>query len=172
MSIEVTIADLFREYDAKARAMYPAYAARPVPRLTFYVKGRTAGLAKHGQWEVAINKHVAAQSLDALRNTVSHEIAHMVDFALRMRSGHDRIWKAIHRSLGGDGARCVQAAGLTPLRGRVKNEYLYRNSAGAECWVGPKHHAAMMRGTSAGVKNGAGHIFYPTDWTRQRRTLT
>lgn len=170
MSIEATITDIFREYDAKARALYPAYAARPVPRLTFYTKGRTAGLAKHGHWEVAINSHVAAQSLDALRNTVSHEVAHMVDFALRLRSGHDRVWKMIHRSLGGDGARCAQG-NLVPIRARAKNEYLYRNAAGAECWVGPKHHAAMMRGTSAGVKNGSGQVFYPTDWTRQRRTV-
>jgi predicted SprT family Zn-dependent metalloprotease len=171
MSIESTIADIFREYDTKARSLYPAYAARQIPRLTFYTKGCTGGLAKHLQWEVAINTHVAAQSVEVLRNTVSHEIAHMVDFAMRFRSGHDHIWKAIHRSLGGDGARCVQASGITALRSRVKNEYLYRNAAGAECWVGPKHHAAMMRGTSYGIKNAAGHVFLSTDWTRQRRTL-
>lgn len=170
MSIEVTIADLFREYDAKARSLYPAYAARPVPRLTFYAKGCTAGLAKNGPWEVAINLHVAAQSLAVLRNTVSHEIAHMVDFAMRSHSAHDRMWRIIHRSLGGDGARCAQG-NLVPIRARAKNEYLYRNAAGAECWVGPKHHAAMMSGKLTAVKNSSGHVFYSTNWTNQRRTV-
>ena len=170
MSIEATIMGYFHEYDAKARAKYPAYAARPVPKVTFFAKGNTNGLAKYDDWEVRFNTHNASQVPEEFRNTVSHEIAHMVDYALRGRSGHDRIWKVIHRSLGGTGTRCSQY-GITVKRGRVKNEYLYRNAAGAECWVGPKHHAAMMRGTSAGVKNGAGHIFYPTDWTRQRRTL-
>ncbi len=169
MNIEATIADIFREYDAKARALYPAYAGRPVPALTFYTKGTTAGLAKHSAWEVSINTYVAAQSLEVLHNTVSHEIAHMVDFALRMRSGHDRVWKAIHRSLGGNAKRT--ASNVTVQRGRAKNEYLYRNAAGAEFWVGPKYHAKMMKGIASGVKTKSGQIFLATDWTRQRRTI-
>ncbi|BBA65193.1 SprT-like protein [Xanthomonas phage XacN1] len=170
MSIEATIMGYFHEYDAKARALYPAYAARPVPKVSFFAKGRMNGWAKQGSWEVQFNTHNASQVPEEFRNTVSHEIAHMVDYALRGRSGHDRIWKAIHRSLGGTGTRCSQY-GITVKRGRVKNEYLYRNANGAETWAGPKHHAAMQRCSIAGIRNRSGQVFNRNDWTGQRRTI-
>ncbi len=171
MSIEATIMGYFHEYDAKARALYPAYAARPIPKVTFFAKGRTNGWAKYGSWEVKFNTHNASQVPEEFRNTVSHEIAHMVDYALRGRSGHDRIWKAIHRTLGGTGTRCSQY-GITVKRGRVKNEYLYRNAAGAEVWCGPKHHAAMRRGKIEGIRIRSCEKFMPSDWTGKHRTLS
>lgn len=173
MNIEAIIMGYFKEYDAKARALYPAYAARPVPKVSFFSKGHANGWAKQLSWEVQFNTHTAAQVPEAFRNTVSHEIAHMVDYAMRGRSGHDRIWKAIHRSLGGTGNRCSEyGEAVTVKRARVKNEYLYRNENGVECWAGPRHHGAMMRGTLIGIRNSVGEVFRATDWTRQYRTLT
>jgi predicted SprT family Zn-dependent metalloprotease len=128
-------------------------------------------LACGGDWEIRLNVYIAAQCPDEFRNTVSHEIAHMVDFAMRGRSAHDRIWKVIHRSLGGNGARCSAYTG-NHIRIRAKNEYLYRNYAGAETWCGPKHHAALHRGDIAAIRNKlSGHRFIASDWTGESRIL-
>lgn len=42
-----------------------------------------------------------------LRNLVTHEIAHAL---LGARHGHGPAWKRMHRSLGGDGMRCIDTA--------------------------------------------------------------
>ena len=47
-TIRFQLEALFRKYDEKARAMYPAYARFPVPKLVFFQKGRHAGLAEFG----------------------------------------------------------------------------------------------------------------------------
>ena len=39
-TIRFQLEALFRKYDEKARAMYPAYARFPVPKLVFFQKGR------------------------------------------------------------------------------------------------------------------------------------
>ncbi len=142
---QITI--FFNKYDAMARQKYPAYAAMGIPRLTFFTKGGNAGVAYRDKWMVAINETIGGQNLALIENTVSHEIAHMVDYALRGRSGHDAQWKAIHRSLGGTGERCYNAAagGVKIIPGRNTNEYLYRNADGREVWIGPKYHAKFQR---------------------------
>lgn len=172
MNIEAFIMQKFREIDAKARNMFPAYAEKPVPNVSFYVKGTTGGLAYRHTWEVRFNTHVAAQAPEAFIDTISHEIAHMVDFAIRGRSGHDSFWKVLHRKLGGSGSRCaLYSREVTPMRTRAKNEYLYRNANGGECWVGPRYHSAMQTGKITGVVTKSGGQFFRSDWTGQRRTL-
>ena len=52
------------------------------------------------------------------------------------------------------------------------NTYLYRNANGAETWVGPRHHNAILRAKVAGVRNSKGEIFMTADYTGQRKTLT
>lgn len=168
-TIEQKLTERFRHFDALARTMFPEYARMPVPRLLFFTKGRANGCAhamhsKKHAWTVRLNSFVAAQTPDAFDNTVSHEIAHMVDYARRGRSGHDRIWKAIHRALGGTGARCSQyGSEIKRVAGRVTNWYLYRNASGAEILVGPKHHAALRSGKYTHLSNTK---------TRQRFTLS
>lgn len=164
-NIESQLTDMFHKYDAMARAMYPAYAAKPVPSLAFFTKGRMNGWARQIAWRIELNTHVATQLPEAFENTVSHEIAHMVDYAIRGRSGHDRSWKAIHRSLGGTGKRCTQYTGATRIAGRVTNQYLYRNAAGAEIWVGPRHHASLIRGKYTYIQDAKGNKVSRTDWT-------
>lgn len=157
MDIQTLIRQEFNRVDALARSKYPAYAARPVPSIDFFTKGRCAGLAMGGYtWKVRFNTHILSQNLDMMRNTVSHEIAHMVDYALRGRSGHDAQWKALHRSLGGSGATTYNAAecGVKAIAGRRTNWYEYRHPVNGEVnWVGPKHHASLRRGKSSSLRN-------------------
>ena len=150
-TIRFQLEALFRKYDEKARAMYPAYARFPVPKLVFFQKGRHAGLAEFGaKWTVSINEYIASQNMTIIENTVSHEIAHMVDYAIRLRSGHDAHWKRIHRSLCGNGERCYNSAGqtVTTIPGRRTTEHLYRGDNGEEIWIGPKYHTKFQRNQS------------------------
>ncbi len=163
------IAALFDKYDAKARELWPSYARRPKPELLFYVKGRTAGLADPNMWAVKINTHVAAQNMEAAENTVSHEVAHMVDFACRGKSNHDRHWRAIHRILGGNGERCSNYGNITVQPGRNTNWYLYRNPDGIEVWVGPKHHASMVKKSGYRLRDRHGNRFNASDFTGESR---
>lgn len=172
-NINNTVLALFLKYDAMARVKYPAYASKPVPKLSLYIKGRTAGTACKSKWEVRINTHVGAQNLEMLDDTVSHEIAHMVDFAIRGKTGHDRLWKIIHRSLGGNGKRCYNAAeeNVSIIKGRVTNEYLYRNPTnGHEYWFGPRYHNGLQRGKYIYLSHSVtGTRFYRVDYTGQTR---
>lgn len=43
---------------------------------------------------------------DEVMNTITHEIAHAIDFEQRGTSDHSFIWAKIHKDLGGDGERC------------------------------------------------------------------
>lgn len=155
-NITAELTTLFYHFDKLARDKYPAYAVTPVPSLTFFTKGQCNGRADRVKWNVELNTHIAAQTGAAtFANTVSHEIAHMVDYALRGRSGHDAQWKAIHRSLGGTASRCSQyGSGVKAIAGRRTNWYEYVSPTNGEVnWVGPKHHAALRRGASGALRN-------------------
>jgi hypothetical protein len=69
MSIEDTIMGFFYEYDAKARALYPAYAARPIPKVTFFAKGSTNGWAKLPTWLIMRCVGVQAMTVSGKRFT-------------------------------------------------------------------------------------------------------
>jgi predicted SprT family Zn-dependent metalloprotease len=62
---------------------------------------------------IEINKRLAQrQKKETVYDTVSHEVAHCIDFVLRghmyingraRRGFHDKFWKNIHKATGGDG---------------------------------------------------------------------
>lgn len=153
IAIEANILAMVMSADAKARTLYPTYAVRPFPKVTFYAKGLTNGKANRNTWEVMFNTFNAEQVGDEFMNTVTHEIAHMVDYTLRGKSGHDRQWKEIHRSLGGSGTRCSTYNNVVCKPGRVTRKHLYRDAQGRELWAGGRHHASLQRGKIDGLRN-------------------
>jgi predicted SprT family Zn-dependent metalloprotease len=77
-----------------------------------------------------------------LNNTVSHELAHIIDFMIRGKSNHDRYWVAIHRRLGGNGKAChnyecrfrggsfvYHVNGTDVILSKVRHERLTKGSA-------------------------------------------
>ncbi len=165
------IRDEFNRVDALARSYHPKYAAKPIPKLTFFVKGRAAGWAKYGKWEVSINSHIAGQNLDQMKDTISHEIAHMVAYAVYGETGHGARWKLVHRMLGGSAERTYNAAehGIKAIAGRRTNWYLYRNDR-VEVWVGPKHHSQLQAGKTGYLTHvNSGSRILPEHYTGQRK---
>ena len=146
----------FQRVEALARELFPQYRTARVPRLTFFIKGRNAGVAKLGDWEVSINEYLGAQNREMIFNTISHEIAHIVAFYVYADRGHGAHWKRVHRMLGGTGERCynAEANNVQPLAGRRTNWYMYRcPNTGIESWIGPKFHSGLQTGKYGSLRN-------------------
>jgi hypothetical protein len=72
--------------------------------VTFDNARRRAGQCDTGRRTISLSKVLMAQrSHEETMNTITHEIAHALVGA---RHGHNAVWAAKHRALGGDGKRC------------------------------------------------------------------
>lgn|GEM_PF-142828 len=68
---------------------------------------RRAGSCDHGRRRITLSRHLMAlYSRAEVRETVVHEIAHA---RVGVHHGHDAVWRAEARRLGGSGARLVAA---------------------------------------------------------------
>ena len=69
------------------------------PELAFDLRGRTAGLAYYGTPRIRINLSLAERNTEHfLRETVPHEVAHLVSFELygSRGRGHGAHWKSVY----------------------------------------------------------------------------
>ncbi|ASR85089.1 SprT-like protease [Mycobacterium phage PhelpsODU] len=67
---------------------------------------RRAGMCSYRERVISLSKPLMAQrSYDDTWMTITHEIAHAL---VGPSHGHDAVWSAKHRSLGGDGKRCFE----------------------------------------------------------------
>lgn len=116
---------------AECRALVPDQAAK-LDRITFKVSARmtrAAGNARPLTGEIKLSLPFFADraNFDAdFRNTVTHEIAHVLapsfrEYPGQRRNPHGPAWRAMHRRLGGTGDRCHTlelADGYTARRSR------------------------------------------------------
>lgn len=87
----------------------------------WYFKGfdratKRAGVCVFAFKNFQMNKYISlsrvlmnAFTYEEAINTLTHEIAHAIDFEYRGKSNHDLVWKRIHNSIGGTGERCYKA---------------------------------------------------------------
>ncbi|QFG09462.1 SprT-like protease [Mycobacterium phage Yuna] len=72
--------------------------------VTFDNARRRAGVCRYTPKQIGLSKPLMAQrSYDDTVQTITHEIAHAL---VGHKHGHDAVWAAKHRSLGGNGKRC------------------------------------------------------------------
>jgi len=77
------------------------------PTIEHTIKGKKAGVAYLQQWKVNYNLELLiANEEEFLKQTVGHEIAHLVAFQLFGSRGHDKAWKYVMRQLGLEPNRC------------------------------------------------------------------
>jgi predicted SprT family Zn-dependent metalloprotease len=161
----------FERVHREACDKWPAYALRGRPALKFFTKGATAGWAKNGPWTVEINLHLARQNWTMIRNTISHEIAHMVGFVFG-KKGHCKTWKAIHRALGGSGERCYNSVkeGVTPVMARQTYLHGYRlEGTDVVIWIGTAIHNKMQRYGEHRIHTATKIKIYARHYTGQKK---
>ncbi|ASR85292.1 SprT-like protease [Mycobacterium phage SirPhilip] len=74
--------------------------------VTFDNARRRAGVCKYTSRTIGLSKPLMAQrSYDDTMQTITHEIAHAI---VGHSHGHDAVWAAKHRQLGGNGQRCFE----------------------------------------------------------------
>ena len=139
-----------------------------MPRVTYELRGGTAGRADYIAWEVKINAVLLMENVDDfIINTVPHELAHLVTdkiypeahkTAVVYRRGrlrrtkrevHGTRWQEIMRVLGApDASRCHQYD-VTNVK-RRKAGYQYRcTGCDKTVHLGPKRHARLQRDPQA-----------------------
>lgn len=121
------------------------------------IKGyRTAGQAgrKNGQYylrfhPVAIQHHYNTM----VKNTIPHEVAHLVAFMLGKGFRHDSWWRYYDKGLGGNGERCHSMdirieTGYTGTTRRktVSKKFLYRCENGKTIELGLGRHNSLRTG--------------------------
>ncbi len=115
--------------------------------ITCNLRGKCAGRAGHksGKYYLKFSTEAITNHWDEMvKDTIPHEIAHIICY-MRPSLGkkHNRGWKRVCKSLGGDDSRCHTMA-LTPAK-KVK-EYQYRTDSGELCTLKSVRHNRLQRG--------------------------
>jgi len=150
------------------------------PRITYDVRGTTAGKANYVNWNVRFNPILLMENIDDfIARTVPHELAHLITDQVyphahapgfkvfgrgavrrKKRSVHGSEWQSVMRVLGvKDIARCHNYDVATAAVKR-KNRYTYICSGcKQELTCGPKIHAALVRAPASRWHGGCkGHL--------------
>jgi len=77
----------------------------------FNTNKRRLGVCKHRYRRIELSTHHLQDGLEAVRDTIGHEVAH----ALTPGHRHDAVWRAKAIELGSNGNRCGDSAGLKSI---------------------------------------------------------
>jgi len=147
-------------------AAYEARTGQKVPQcdIRFDLRGRAAGQAGRRGWNyfMRFNKDMMLNdSWDHLiKDTVPHELAHIICFANGTDRGHGYNWKRTCQTLGGSGERCHEEA-VTYAKGRT---YVYTSSTG--------HTVNLSETKHRRIQQGAGYTFKDRSKGRLDRTCS
>lgn len=110
------------------------------------LRGKCAGQAtiRRGEYGLRFNTEAINKYYDHMVNdTIPHEVAHLICFINpRLGKNHDKGWKRVCRSLGGDDAR-THTMNLSPAKKTTTHKYLVQ---GEVVELGPKRHAKLQKG--------------------------
>ena len=124
------VMDKVEQLVVRARELYGPDAVPQNLKVYFNLRGRTAGQAcrENGQYYMRFNVDMMQNaSWDHLfRNTVPHELAHIVCMWKNWDRAHGRNWRMVCRGLGGDGERCHSE----PVKYAKGRTYVYSTSTG------------------------------------------
>ena len=111
------------------------------------LRGKCAGMAGYrvwGQFYVRFNIDMIGNDSweHIIRETVPHEVAHIVCFFRKVDDGHGRAWQATCRALGGTGKRYHDQP-VTYAKGRT---YYYRTTVGSIVALSAIRHRRVQQG--------------------------
>ena len=156
--LRIRIIERHNEVMRKAFELFPAFRNAPECRVYFFETGKAAGLA-HGDMRVGYNLHIFAQDAERfLADTVPHEVAHIVCFALGLDRGHGAKWKRVCRLLGGNAQRCFSGDNIETKMLRHRKKYEYRAECGTAVNVTDVMHGKIQKGRVYVLKATRGKI--------------
>ncbi len=136
----------------------------PEVAVRFDLTGKAAGVAgwRWGNFYLRFNiKHMAlgGKTFDHILNdVVAHEVAHTVCQAHpQFGRNHDRGWKTVCLSLGGNGRRCYSSEDA-PEAAIAQNPYVYISTNGSEIRVTKRLHNKIQKGSEYAYRNGKGQL--------------
>lgn len=145
--VRAKIARLISEYEARTGQTVPQCDIR------FDLRGRAAGQAGRRGWNyfMRFNRDMMMnESWDHLiKDTVPHELAHVICFANGSDRGHGLFWKRTCIALGGSGERCHEEA-VTYAKGRT---YVYTTSTGHTVNLSETKHRRIQQGVGYTFKD-------------------
>lgn len=121
----------------------------------FFENRAAAGLANAKTNTLHFNLNYARQNINFILNeVVPHEVAHLVQFQLVGYGSHDRHWKHLCLSLGGNGQTKFDnnIIGLTITKKRKTKYYQYNN--GKEAIISSLDHKKIQSGYVFNTKKG------------------
>ena len=96
------------------------------PKVCFDVTGTNGGEANYQDWSVHFNLEIAKTNLEHyLKQTVPHEIAHLVDYKKYGGWGHKRTWKAIMKHVFGLTPDRCHSYDVSEVKKKKYDTYLY-----------------------------------------------
>lgn len=152
------VKDAVKEYIVKAHRVFGPAAMSKVSDvlIEFFREGSEAALATVGTHSVTGKivgliqfsmKLVTRRLLTIIKQTVPHELAHVICMANGWDMGHGRIWRQVCKMLGGDGAEFHIMAGTDR---RYKHLYEARCAEGCSYWLtGTQKRLASTEGLEA-----------------------
>lgn len=142
------------ELTALARKRYGEHCVPQNLQTRFDLRGRNAGQACHanGQYWMRFNTDMMQnEGWDHLiRNTVPHELAHIICMNLQWDRGHGKRWRNICLALGGTAERCHTET-VKYAKGRT---YHYTTSTGQTIALSQIRHRKIQQGASYSLRGG------------------
>jgi len=137
-----------REWMAKAKEEYPQLDLS-LPTLDFTIKGKTAGQARPRENRIRLNFILFKENLkDFVENTIPHELAHLISYALygRAGNGHGNYWKLVMINLGLEPDRCHNYDVTNATVRTVKRMYEYTCNCSEPHMLTKIKHNRIQRG--------------------------
>jgi len=147
------------------------------PIVVYKKRGRTAGTANYGTWELDFNSVLLMENdQNFIDRTVVHELAHLIDHHVnpevhnvgygQKRSAHGPSWKRVMRLLGAEPTRCHSYDTTnSAVKKRGQQKFVYRCSCGGTMELGPTRHRKMQSGVSSYWKHGHSSHTYTYEGT-------
>ena len=123
-----------------------------VPKIEFYQKGCAAGrahMSASGDQKCSFNEILAKENSKSFKNTISHEVAHLVTYKLYPKATpHGPEFKKIHRLLGGKGERCHSYNTASVKVYKTVKRYIYSCGCGTSYDLTSGKHLKAFTGRS------------------------
>ena len=132
-----------------AEELIPAFKMEWRPRVTFNLRGQTAGTASWSKRELRLNEILLRENFEHFqKRTIPHEVAHFVTHAITQGYGksHGREWKMVMRKFGCEVSRCHSYDVTNSTVRTVVKEYRYICGCSERMYTRIRHRRSEENG--------------------------